>query len=247
MALAAVFGAMSLTNPAFAAVGAPADAELTERTFSPQVAEQVLYIGQTEATMLDISSMITGGGAQFKSVASVTVQPTGLVAAYDAPGDAVTLGFGSVNVNLTPGSDVQDGRVVLSIVLQDDSRQRITIPVDVVAATSPTVVGEIDDMVVGERPEDVSATTEINESDVGWVRLDVSEYFENGKGTPSTSVITNYEVISETVAAVEVSLDPEAVDTRSYSATVDAANGMVIFRAGTAAEEGDSSFITVKC
>ena len=36
LALAAVFGAMSLTNPAFAAVGAPADAELTERTFSPQ-------------------------------------------------------------------------------------------------------------------------------------------------------------------------------------------------------------------
>ena len=34
--MAAVFGAMSLTNPAFAAVGAPADAELAERTFSPQ-------------------------------------------------------------------------------------------------------------------------------------------------------------------------------------------------------------------
>ena len=28
--MAAVFGAMSLTNPAFAAVGAPADAELAE-------------------------------------------------------------------------------------------------------------------------------------------------------------------------------------------------------------------------
>ena len=38
LALAAVFGAMSLTNPAFAAVGAPADAELAERTFSPQAA-----------------------------------------------------------------------------------------------------------------------------------------------------------------------------------------------------------------
>ena len=36
--IAAVFGAMSLTNPAFAAVGAPADAELAERTFSPQAA-----------------------------------------------------------------------------------------------------------------------------------------------------------------------------------------------------------------
>ena len=36
LAMVAVFGAMSLTNPAFAAVGAPADAELAERTFSPQ-------------------------------------------------------------------------------------------------------------------------------------------------------------------------------------------------------------------
>ena len=36
LAMVAVFGAMSLTNPAFAAVGAPVDAELAERTFSPQ-------------------------------------------------------------------------------------------------------------------------------------------------------------------------------------------------------------------
>ena len=38
LAMVAVFGAMSLTNPAFAAVGQPADAELAERTFSPQAA-----------------------------------------------------------------------------------------------------------------------------------------------------------------------------------------------------------------
>ena len=38
LAMVAVFGAMSLTNPAFAAVGQPADAELTEREFSPQAA-----------------------------------------------------------------------------------------------------------------------------------------------------------------------------------------------------------------
>ena len=38
LALAAVFGSMSLANPAMAAVGQPADAELTERTVSPQAA-----------------------------------------------------------------------------------------------------------------------------------------------------------------------------------------------------------------
>ena len=36
LALAAVFGSISLANPAMAAIGQPADAELTERTFSPQ-------------------------------------------------------------------------------------------------------------------------------------------------------------------------------------------------------------------
>ena len=38
LAMVAVFGAMSLTNPAFAAIGQPADAELAERAVSPQVA-----------------------------------------------------------------------------------------------------------------------------------------------------------------------------------------------------------------
>ena len=36
LAMVAVFGAMSLTNPAQADIGQPADAELTVRTFSPQ-------------------------------------------------------------------------------------------------------------------------------------------------------------------------------------------------------------------
>ena len=36
LALVAVFGAMSLTNPAFAAVGQSADTELAESTVSPQ-------------------------------------------------------------------------------------------------------------------------------------------------------------------------------------------------------------------
>jgi len=36
LAIAAVFGSMSLANPAMAAIGQPADAELTERMDSPQ-------------------------------------------------------------------------------------------------------------------------------------------------------------------------------------------------------------------
>ena len=53
LALAAVFGAMSLTNPAFAAVGQPADAELAERTFSPQDApDDFEATGDHSAVML---------------------------------------------------------------------------------------------------------------------------------------------------------------------------------------------------
>ena len=52
LAMVAVFGAMSLTNPAFAAVGAPADSELAERTFSPQVAAfDVMAVGTASETI----------------------------------------------------------------------------------------------------------------------------------------------------------------------------------------------------
>ena len=51
LAMAAVFGAMSLTNPAFAAVGAPADAELAERTFSPQVSSLSALGGDGRVTL----------------------------------------------------------------------------------------------------------------------------------------------------------------------------------------------------
>ena len=47
LAVAAVFGAMSLANPAMAAIGQPADAELTERVGSPQVAP--MNLAQTYA------------------------------------------------------------------------------------------------------------------------------------------------------------------------------------------------------
>ena len=44
LALAAVFGSMSLANPAMAAIGQPADAELTERTNDAQVAQLMLTL-----------------------------------------------------------------------------------------------------------------------------------------------------------------------------------------------------------
>ncbi len=51
LALAAVFGSMSLANPAMAAIGQPADAELTERMDSPQAAPSDLMVVTTDATV----------------------------------------------------------------------------------------------------------------------------------------------------------------------------------------------------
>ena len=49
LALAAVFGSMSLANPAMAAIGQPADAELTERVDSPQTAPMNLRVDYSAA------------------------------------------------------------------------------------------------------------------------------------------------------------------------------------------------------
>ena len=52
LAVAAVFGSMSLANPALAAIGQPADAELTERTFSPQSAPTIVARGAASSVTL---------------------------------------------------------------------------------------------------------------------------------------------------------------------------------------------------
>ena len=82
--MVAVFGAMSLTNPAFAAVGAPADAELAERTFSPQdTPEDFTATGAHNSVMLaweddgdatgwNVSVMRTGAGESWQPFPSAT-------------------------------------------------------------------------------------------------------------------------------------------------------------------------------
>ena len=52
LAMVAVFGAMSLTNPAFAAVGAPADAELAERYVPVLRLPSLSAVGGDERVML---------------------------------------------------------------------------------------------------------------------------------------------------------------------------------------------------
>ena len=66
------------------------------------------------------------------------------------------------------------------ITLQDDSSQRLRIMVDVKAATTPMMVKAIPnmDVVLGSRP----------------FELDLSEYYEKGKGTTQSSAISGYTI-----------------------------------------------------
>ena len=58
LALAAVFGSMSLANPAMAAIGQPADAELTERIFSPQATVTTVEVEVNLARPIWVTEML---------------------------------------------------------------------------------------------------------------------------------------------------------------------------------------------
>ena len=243
LALAAVFGSISLANPAMAAIGQPADAELTERVDSPQDATVTIHIGET--ANVDITSDIRGGGENYASANALVITPTtGVVNAATPP---VSAGFNSITVNLT-GEGEGEARVSVPLTLQDGTTQRIRIDVTVVVATAPMAVGIIEDKVVEVRPEDVDTTTEIDESDVGEVELDVTEYFENGNGTATTSEITDY-VVSVDGTGVEIAEPPATGEpdyaTTDVTLTVADDEDTLLIRAADSAEEGQTSVITI--
>ena len=73
LALAAVFGSMSLANPAMAAVGQPADAELTERALIPQVTTLDVDIYLGEAFTFDLIPHL---GGREDDVTEIAISPT---------------------------------------------------------------------------------------------------------------------------------------------------------------------------
>ena len=141
LAFAAVFGAMSLTNPAFAEVNSPADAELAERTFSPQMAPEmdddgnyVIYIGQM--VELEITSKITGGVGNYDTSGTPTVEirssVTGLLVADTPP--TITTGIGENGMGVVMlkingvGAAAGTGRIILRLPLKEGNTQRIEVP-----------------------------------------------------------------------------------------------------------------------
>ena len=193
LALAAVFGAMSLTNPAFAAIGQPADAELTERTFSPQDASTSVAMG--EGLSYDISSLITGGGDNFDE-ASVECVP-GCSSGNPITGTpSVAAGFSAVNliVGATNVANVGRVRMTITVELNKGDDQEIVIDVEVtpVVNEEATVIQGIPDQRVTIRTS--VGGTPAPDSDSVMTTIDLADYFMDGRGN---GVITEYAATQE--------------------------------------------------
>ena len=217
LALAAVFGSMSLANPAMAAIGQPADAELTERTVSPQDASIEVNVGATEN--VNIADLITGGGANFES-ATATAVPTTI-----ATVGAVTTGFNSVNVPVT-GVAAGPARVSVRVVLKEGNPETLRIDVTVVAATPASAKGEIPEMnvVVGDGTDAGAEVT-----------FDATEYFEAGMGTGGA--ITTYAIASSDDTAVTAAIITDA--------TADDGGEVTLTATASTGDVGDFALVTI--
>ena len=225
LAMVAVFGALSLNNatPVFA-----------------QDATQTVHVGET--VNVDITSLITGGGANYDTdgTATVTVQ-SATTDLLTATAPTVVATFGGIVVSMT-GEAEGTGRVTVSLPLVDsDTPQRLRIDVTVIAATPPTLVGVITDLAVAEAVEaDTTVTPNIDAAAGTAKKLDVSGYFADGKGTGGK--VVEYSIGSDTAATVVVSADD---GTPTYSATETSTDGKILLRAPIGGQASASAIITV--
>ena len=184
LAMVAVFGAMSLTNPAFAAVGAPADAELAERTISPQAAAAETAVVLGEDLEYDIDSIIRGGGATFK-IATVTCVPSCDSGTNPIRNDNPEVVFGYNALNLTaPAANVLgigSVRMTVTVEFTDDTENQVFV---VLVNVTPevhetaTVIKAIPDQEVTIRTSLGSGAA----SDIVSTKIDLADYFKDGRG-----------------------------------------------------------------
>ena len=217
LAMVAVFGAMSLTNPAFAAVGEPADSQLAERTFSPQMAPEmdddgnyVIYVG--EMVEIDLSSMIDGGVGNYDTTGTPTIEIRSsienLLALANLPMISTGIGTSGMGVVMLKinGTDATAGmgRLVIRLPLKKGPTQRVQVPLAVKAGTGVMAEGIAPDLAIKAGTADY--------------KFDAMPYFMKGKGAASAIVITSY--------AIESGGDPIAVSNRNLTINVpDAASG----------------------
>ena len=237
LAMAAVFGAMSLTNPAFAAVGAPADAELAERTFSPQqsLGTVEVYEGATlddidlrphltEAQIDGVTSIgVSGHDTAIATVigivnrSAVAVRVTGVADSNTATDTTSAL----VTVNIGEGATDPDVLFVVSI--------------SVLEATGAMVVeNSVIPLQLVEASSDGATTASPALDDARPKVVDVTSFFMDGMGNGGPNLdggIVNYTATS----------NPGSI----LGTIDDSATGMLSLKADDSAAVGQSTEVTV--
>ena len=231
LALAAVFGAMSLsTNSAFAAPGQPADSQLTERAISPQDATAEIASG--EIVKVDITSAIEGGAGNFDSSGTVSSQVSGAASvsvgtvAYNIKSD----GTATVEVPLTGGDTAGTGRAYVTVPLRspENGTDRVQIDFTVIAATGVSAVGAI-------------PAQKISAGDTDF-ELDVADYFQKGRGAANQVTISAYAASNPSaIAGRDIAITNPTGESTVF--TIDTTNGTT--DPADDAKANDSFFVTI--
>ena len=234
LALAAVFGSMSLANPALAAIGQPADAELTERTVSPQGTMDdpiMMYLGIDSDPYTVFSTLPTGAAA----VGASAYDPTGIIEGdvdYTTGADRGKVTF--TTVGAATNNDISLGGSLVKATFVSDNGTTAAPPTP---PTDDDVEVEVYIRVMrsnaaGAAMEDGSPVTALDDEELftsfTTEGVDVGQAFESGTGTGE---IHGYNVIvtggaAPTVAAngfnVTDDLPGTAADSLALAANVGA-------------------------
>ena len=241
LAFAAVFGAMSLTNPAFAAVNSPASDQLAEKGFYPQV-DDTVEIDEDDTAYVDITSYIEGGRSVVAAIGhKVSKNPSD---ATVVAGEVVVVNRTNVELSMM-GAGQGRVRVTATIFMEDGSTaQTVTLTVNVVAAPeskAATKVGSIPDQKVGAASVlDATVTPSVPAAAGTATKLDVSDFFADGTGPKGG--IEGYSVTSDTPLDVLVSADD---GTPSYGTTIVSEDGKILLNAPIGSAMGGEAIITV--
>ena len=188
LAMAAVFGAMSLTNPAFAAVGAPADSQLAERTNSPQVdgttvtvyvggAQAVSLLSYVEERILEYNAIVVMDASGNDDLATVTL-------------DNAPRAIGVVYTGVAPGSF--NARIPITFTAGTPGR----IDVDLQVTVLPAVPATNNGLAANKTVEQGRLTPAADDDDEARlqgpaVTIPMSGFFTPGKGS---GVIESYSM-----------------------------------------------------
>ncbi len=261
LALAAVFGSMSLANPAMAAIGQPADAELTERTISPQDATLKILKGD-EDKYLPITHLLEDGRDSFlASAATATSDDAGVVSLatpnFQASSTVVELGL----------NGVEEGTARITIVVTKQApysgEQTLIIEVEVgpePASTPATQKGRLPnlDADIGLK-EDANAVPPIDADEPGdAIKVSAAAYFTDGTGpkgeienyTVSIAAFTptntdNVEIANAEDATTWISTATAAVTDITTTNSVTVNDGVFWVRSTADAAVGNSARIRV--